>query len=122
MSTSVMRVIGDVVRRAVGAHGSGRAHAPDPREVRLITSQGAETAALEDRLIVNALAGPGCLPIGTLIDQVAVAVYREMLREDGSVADVGLFGARIFVPDILWALEAGNGHRWAISAPPVPAE
>ena len=116
------RVIGDVVRRAVGPHGTGRPHPDDPREVRLITSDGAETAALEDRLIVDALAGLGCLPIGTLVDHVAVAVYQETLRQDGSVADVGLFGSRIFVPDILRVLEAGNGHRWAISTPRGPAQ
>jgi hypothetical protein len=115
-ANAITRVVTSV-RRGLDALRTGSRRDDDPREVRLLAGAATLPAALEYRLIVEALADREQLPIGALIDRVAVAVYRETLQEDGSAADLGVFGPRIFAPDIRHILEAGNGRLWTISSP-----
>jgi hypothetical protein len=116
MSIAITRVVGGAMRRALGARRQENDLPPDRREVSLLPGASAAPEALEHRLIVDTLGRHGQLRIGALVELVATAVYRDTLRGGGSVADLGVFGPRVFVPDVLNALEAGNGSLWTISA------
>ena len=117
MENAISRVVTSALRRGMDALLAGGRQANDPREVRLLARGDVVPTALEDRLIVQELAGHERCPISALVDRVAAAVYQETLRQDGSATDLGVFGPRIFAPDIRHILEAGNGHLWTISEP-----
>lgn len=116
MSPTITRAINHAVRRALHVLRAADVGDSNPSEACLLTGGSAAPTTLEERLIVEALAGPGRLRVDALVPLVAAVLYREELRHGGSAADLGLFGARVFVPDVLRALEAGNGRLWTISA------
>ncbi len=111
---SLARAINGAVRGVLGRRGSARSD--DPREVHLLARAAGAPMTLEERLIVEALAGAGSLRLAELVSRAAHALYREEQRLGAGAADIGIFGSRLFAPDVARALEAGNGRLWTITA------
>ena len=86
----------------------------DAREARLLP--GATPATPEERLIADTLAGAERIDVDAVVDAVSASLYRQELQDGGSAAELSLLGSRVFVPDVLRALEAGDGRLWILSA------
>jgi hypothetical protein len=67
-----------------------------------------------ERVTVSVLAGTGAMPLDRLVERVASELYREELHSGASVLDIGLFGSRLFVSDVIGEIEARNGTLWRI--------
>ncbi len=67
-----------------------------------------------ERLAVSSLKQEGAIPFQLLVEHVAFDLYREELRNGAWVLDIGLFGSRLFAPDVVREIEAGNGILWEI--------
>jgi hypothetical protein len=95
------------------------AQAATQRQARLLP--GATPDTPEERLIADKLAGAERVDVDAVVDAVSTALYRQELDEGGSAAELSLLGSRVFVPDVLRALEGGDGRLWALSAVPPAA-
>lgn len=82
--------------------------------VRLIEPLARPTVTPIERLAVSSLKQEGAIPFRLLVERVASAVYFEELRKGAWVLDIGMFGARLFVRDVVREIEAGNGILWEI--------
>ena len=67
-----------------------------------------------ERATVRVLKETRETPLETLVERVADELYREELRNGAWLVDLGLFGSRLFVPDVLRSLKAYNGSLWQI--------
>jgi len=67
-----------------------------------------------ERLVVATLKQDGPMPMQVLVDRLAHELYLDALRRGGGILDIGLFGASLFVPDVVAELEAGNGTLWKV--------
>jgi hypothetical protein len=54
------------------------------------------------------------MPLDTLAERVASELYREELRQGAQNLDIGLFGSRLFLGDVIREIEARNGTLWQI--------
>src|SRR5688572_3368335 len=115
MSPTVERVLNGALRRVLDVFAPDSVAPSDPREARLLPGAGAAPATPEERLIVEALASAGPVPMDALVIAVSNALYRDELSEGGNDADLSLLGAGVFMPDVLRALEAGDGRLWTLS-------
>jgi hypothetical protein len=77
----------------------------------------AATLTREERLIMLTLAGAGALTVEDVLRRVSPLVYREELQRGGWSVDIGMFGPRVFAPDVARALAGGNGRLWTITSP-----
>ena len=68
-----------------------------------------------ERATLRVLKETGETPLERLVDRVADELYREELRDGAWLVDLGLFGSRLFVPDVLRSLKAHNGRLWQIT-------
>lgn len=84
------------------------------RGVRLIEAPVRPPVTPVERLTVAALKQDGVMPFNRLLEQVALDLYREVLRQSAWVLDLGLFGSDLFVSDVARGLEAGHGILWEI--------
>ncbi len=100
----------------LGASGRGAAGAVGPM-VRLLGDQGRSPATPFEQLVVAALQRRGALPLRALAVHVAKDLYLDELRNGTWAADIGLFGASLFVPEVAREVEAGNGGPWRIEGP-----
>lgn len=82
--------------------------------VRLIEPLPRPTVTPIERLAVSSLKQEGAIPFRLLVERVASAVYFEELRNGAWILDLGLFGPRLFVRDVVREIEAGNGILWEI--------
>jgi hypothetical protein len=73
-----------------------------------------EPSTYVERLAVAALKETGTQPLHRLVERVAAELYREELRHGATTLDIGLFGSRLFVPDVISELDARNGSLWRI--------
>ena len=105
--------------RALGCPGHGNPEL----EVRLLADEDAATSSDETRAILESLRRAGRARLDTLVDAAAKALYKSELARGGAHLDLGLLGARIFVPAVRSALAAGRGRLWEIHevTPPDPA-
>ena len=115
MSPTVERVLNGALRRVLDVFAPDSVAHSDPREARLLPAAGAAPATPEEQLIVEALASAGPVPVDALVAAVSNALYRDELSEGGNDADLSLLGAGVFMPDVLRALEAGDGRLWTLS-------
>ncbi|HSE90533.1 MAG TPA: hypothetical protein VLJ79_30270 [Candidatus Binatia bacterium] len=67
-----------------------------------------------EQLAVSVLASQGAIPLDTLAERVASELYHQELRKGAQVLDIGLFGSRLFLPDVIGEIEARNGTLWRI--------
>jgi len=69
-----------------------------------------------ERLVVAALAEQGALPLDLLVQRVAGEMYREFCRSGATILDIGLFGSKLFVRDVIAEIEARDGSLWRIES------
>lgn len=95
-----------------------RARAAGLREdvVRLVEAARPPVTPVE-QLAVATLTRDGTMSFKRLVEQVALDLYREMLRSGGWAVDIGIFGTNLFVPDVARELEAGDGTLWRLETP-----
>jgi hypothetical protein len=67
-----------------------------------------------EQLAVSLLASKGPMPLHTLAERVASELYRQELGKGAQVLDIGLFGSRLFLGDVIGEIEARNGTLWRI--------
>ena len=85
--------------------------------VRPIEPPGRPIATPIERLTVSSLRREGVIPLQLLVERVADELYHEELRKGAWVLDIGLFGSKLFVPDVIGEIEARNGTLWQIEKP-----
>ena len=68
----------------------------------------------ETRAILEPLRRSGRARLDALVDAAAKALYKSELARGGAHLDLGLLGARIFVPAVRSALDAGRDRLWEI--------
>jgi hypothetical protein len=81
---------------------------------RLPGASPAEVESLIAQRIAAALDKAGSLSFETLVKTVAEELYQQELRNGAAVLDIGLFGSRLFFPEVLGELRAGDGIYWEI--------
>jgi hypothetical protein len=85
--------------------------------VRLLAPAASSTTLTrEERLIARTLAATEALTVEDLRGQVSQLLYREESQRGGWAVDIGMFGPRVFTPDVARALAAGNGRLWTITS------
>ena len=84
------------------------------RCVRVIEGASRAPVTPVERLAVATLKREGPLRTEVLVDRLAHDLYLDALRRGGGVLDIGLFGASLFVPEVVGELEAGDGTLWKI--------
>jgi hypothetical protein len=67
-----------------------------------------------EQLTVSVLSSKGTMSLRTLAERVASELYHQELRNGAQVLDIGLFGSRLFLPDVISEIEARNGTLWRI--------
>lgn len=67
-----------------------------------------------EQLAISVLASKGAMPLHTLAERVAAELYRQELGKGAQVLDIGLFGSRLFLGDVIGEIEARNGTLWRI--------
>jgi len=90
-----------------------RTNSPRPIIVRLEPGSRQPQTRVE-QLTVSMLASKGAIPLDTLAERVASELYREELRQGAQTLDIGLFGSRLFLGDVIREIEARNGTLWQI--------
>jgi hypothetical protein len=116
MTTAVLRAIARV-RSAFGALGSAPevAGVGDLRQVRLLANPDRSPMTPEEGLIARELSDAEPRAFDDLVAVISRRLYLDEWRRGGWAADIGLFGPRLFAPDIARALEARNGQLWTIT-------
>ena len=94
--------------------GGGLHRRDDEASVRLFATPARAPGTPIERLLVDTLLARGPLARHALVSHVATALYREELAHGGWLADLGILGARPFVPDVARALETARGVLWEI--------
>jgi len=82
--------------------------------VRLIEPRSSAGLSPIERLAVLKLKQEGALPLELLAERVATDLYHEELRNGAWVVDIGFFGNRLFVPDVVKEIQQRNGSLWNI--------
>jgi len=85
--------------------------------VRLIANP-ARPATRIERASLAVLSESGETSFDALVARVADELYREEIRHGAGAVDLGLFGSRLFVPDVLRSLDRYNGVLWEIVPDP----
>ena len=85
--------------------------------VRPIEPPGRATVTPIERLAVSNLRREGVISLQLLVERVATELYREELRKGAWALDIGLFGSKLFVADVMSAIKARNGTLWQIEKP-----
>ena len=84
------------------------------RDVRLISppARAGETdIALK---LISVLKNEGAVSFRLLVYRIAKDLYDEELRRGAAAVDIGIFGSRLFEPEVAQSLRAGNGMIWEI--------
>jgi hypothetical protein len=102
-----------VAKRLIRALG-GSEHVEPELEVRLLADEDACTSSDETQAILGPLRRSGSARLDTLVEDAAKSLYKSELARGGAHLDLGLLGARIFVPAVRRALDAGRGRLWEI--------
>jgi hypothetical protein len=67
-----------------------------------------------EQLAISVLESKGAMPLQTLAERVATELYRQELGKGAQVLDIGLFGSRLFLGDVIAEIRARNGTLWRI--------
>jgi hypothetical protein len=84
--------------------------------VRLLQQAGRSPQTAIESEIMAVLSDEGAISYQQLVGQVADRLYHEELRCGGGASDIGLFGSRIFYPEVIAAIKTGVGELWDISS------
>ncbi len=97
-----------------------QAHAPPlerrERNVRLVEPAPRLPLTPFERLVVETLTREGVLRFNTLVERIALDFYLDELRHGAWILDIGLFGSKLFIPEVARELKAGDGILWEIKA------
>jgi hypothetical protein len=85
--------------------------------VRLIEPHSRPPVTPVERLAVSMLKREGKIPLRLLVEGVASDLYEEELRNGAWILDIGLFGSRLFVPEVAGEIKARDGTLWQIEKP-----
>ena len=85
--------------------------------VRAIESPDRPTVTPIERLAVSNLKREGVISLQQLVERVANELYHEELHNGAWALDIGLFGSKLFVPDVMSEIKARNGTLWQIEKP-----
>ena len=69
-----------------------------------------------EQLAMSVLASNGAMSLHTLAERVASELYRQELGKGAQVLDIGLFGSRLFLRDVIGEIQARNGTLWRIES------
>ena len=69
-----------------------------------------------ERLAVAALKQGSTTSLGSLVNRVARELYKEEVARGAGALDIGLFGPKLFINDVVFELRAGNGTLWDIES------
>ena len=64
--------------------------------------------------IISILKEAGAVSHDQLVQRVARDLYEGELRRGAAVVDIGMFGSRLFEPEVALSLRAGDGTIWEI--------
>ena len=85
------------------------------RVVRLI-SPPARTGESEIEIkLISLLKTEGAISSHQLVQRIARDLYDEELKRGAAAVDIGIFGSRLFEPDVAQSLKAGEGTLWNIA-------
>jgi hypothetical protein len=87
---------------------------PDVMLVSLFNAPPHAPSMLVAERLAVALKQTGSMSFETLVTTVAEELYQQELRNGAAVLDIGLFGSRLFFPEVLGELRAGDGLYWEI--------
>ena len=82
--------------------------------VRLIDLQSTGGENPIERAAISNLKQQGVVPLDVLVHQVASQLYRDELRNGAAAVDIGLFGASLFVPEVVKVIRERNEALWKI--------
>ena len=85
--------------------------------VRPIEPPGRATVTPIERLAVSNLRREGVISLQLLVERVATELYHEELRKGAWALDIGLFGSKLFIADVMSEIKARNGTLWQIEKP-----
>ncbi len=102
-----------LARRRAARRPAGCAGSP-PRWIRLRPSPAAAATTPFERLVTAMLRRDGGLPLATVVERIADALYREALRHGAWAADIGVLGPGAFAAEVVRELEARRGVLWTI--------
>jgi hypothetical protein len=83
--------------------------------VRLIEPVASAGESPIERAAILNLKRQGVLPFSLLVEQVALRLYLDELRNGAAAVDIGFFGANLFVPEVVKVLQERNETLWKIS-------
>ena len=100
---------------------SGRATSNDPaavdamkRVVRLITSPARAGETEIELKLISLLKNERVVSFHQLVQRIARDLYDEELSRGAAAVDIGIFGSRLFEPEVAQSLRAGDGTLWEI--------
>lgn len=91
--------------------GVGRASS---RRVGLVDAPRRTPRTPVEALVLALLERGRTMPFEDLVQRTARALYVDALRHGAGNVDIGVFGAEVFVPDVVRELEAGDRTLWEI--------
>jgi len=86
------------------------------RNVRLVEPAPRLPLTPFERLVVATLTREGAMRFSTLVELVALDFYLDELRHGAWILDIGVFGSKLFIPEVARELKAGDGVLWEIKA------
>jgi len=87
------------------------------RRVRLLAAPRRTPRTSLESLVCSTMERDRTMPFEALVQRLARALYVDALRHGAWTLDIGVFGAELFVPDVVRELEEGDGTVWQIEPP-----
>ena len=82
--------------------------------VRLVDTPRRQAENEIELQIISILQKAGAVSHDQLVQRVARDLYEGELRRGAAVVDIGMFGSRLFEPEVARSLRAGDGTIWEI--------
>ena len=100
---------------------TSRATSSDPaaldsieRVVRLIIPPARVGESEIETKLISLLKTEGAVSSRLLVQRIARDLYDEELKRGAAAVDIGIFGSRLFEPEVAHSLSAGKGTLWEI--------
>ena len=100
---------------------SGRRNAPGDASaisagpvVRLVDTPRRQAETAIELQIIAILKEAGAVSHDQLVQRIARDLYEGELRRGAAVVDIGMFGSRLFEPEVALSLRVGDGTIWEI--------
>ena len=82
--------------------------------VRLVDTPRRQAETSIELQIISILKEAGAVSHDQLVQRIARDLYEGELRRGAAVVDIGMFGSRLFEPEVAQSLRAGDGTLWEI--------